>query len=178
MFHRFRQTMVRPERERLHGLVEVEETYPVITDRQLRAAGKGASATLPRCWPSKRQKSLNPAALSAFGWSARGTTAPRPGFSSPTKECSLTSEPSTIQSPGAKRPLSGELKIQSPPKWWAVWWAMNECSFKCLILNQIWRIGWDSNPRTPRRVAGFQDRCIQPLCHLSGCKNLQVCRGG
>ena len=48
---------------------------------------------------------------------------------------------------GAKRPLGGELKTQSPPKWWAVWWAMNECSFKCLILNQIWRRGWDSNPR-------------------------------
>lgn len=54
MFHRFRRAVVRPERERLHGLVEVEEIYLAITDRQLRAAGKGASATLPRCWPSKR----------------------------------------------------------------------------------------------------------------------------
>ena len=31
-----------------------------------------------------------------------------------------------------------------------------------------WRRGWDSNPRTGSTVAGFQDRCIQPLCHLSG----------
>ena len=31
-----------------------------------------------------------------------------------------------------------------------------------------WRRGWDSNPRCPRRHGGFQDRCIRPLCHLSG----------
>ena len=29
------------------------------------------------------------------------------------------------------------------------------------------RMGWDSNPRTTFAVAGFQDRCIQPLCHPS-----------
>ena len=28
-------------------------------------------------------------------------------------------------------------------------------------------MGWDLNPRTPCDVAGFQDRCIQPLCHPS-----------
>ena len=27
---------------------------------------------------------------------------------------------------------------------------------------------WDSNPRTPYGVSGFQDRCNQPLCHPSG----------
>jgi hypothetical protein len=30
-----------------------------------------------------------------------------------------------------------------------------------------WRRGWDSNPRDPFRPDGFQDRCIQPLCHPS-----------
>ena len=30
-----------------------------------------------------------------------------------------------------------------------------------------WRTGWDSNPRWACTHAGFQDRCIQPLCHLS-----------
>jgi hypothetical protein len=30
-----------------------------------------------------------------------------------------------------------------------------------------WRRGWDSNSRVPWRTSGFQDRCIQPLCHLS-----------
>lgn len=34
MLHRFRQAMVRPGRERLKGLVEVDETYLAITDRQ------------------------------------------------------------------------------------------------------------------------------------------------
>ena len=77
MFHRFRRAVVRPERERLHGLVEVEEIYLAITDRQLRAADRGASSTLPRSWSFKRQKSLNPAAFSAFGWSVSGTTAPQ-----------------------------------------------------------------------------------------------------
>ena len=30
-----------------------------------------------------------------------------------------------------------------------------------------WRTGWDSNPRRACTLAGFQDRCIQPLCHSS-----------
>ena len=30
-----------------------------------------------------------------------------------------------------------------------------------------WRRGWDSNPRGALTPAGFQDQCIQPLCHLS-----------
>ena len=34
MLHRFRCAMVRPDRERLKGLVEVDETYLAITDRQ------------------------------------------------------------------------------------------------------------------------------------------------
>src|SRR5450759_4307054 len=32
-----------------------------------------------------------------------------------------------------------------------------------------WRRGWDSNPRTTCAVAGFQDRCDEPLCHPSAC---------
>ena len=34
MLHRFRRAMVRPDRERLKGQVEVDETYLAITDRQ------------------------------------------------------------------------------------------------------------------------------------------------
>ncbi len=30
-----------------------------------------------------------------------------------------------------------------------------------------WRRGWDSNPRGACTPAGFQDRCIRPLCHPS-----------
>jgi hypothetical protein len=30
-----------------------------------------------------------------------------------------------------------------------------------------WRREWDSNPRSPRGLASFQDWCIQPLYHLS-----------
>ena len=30
-----------------------------------------------------------------------------------------------------------------------------------------WRTGRDSNPRIPQRISGFQNRRIQPLCHLS-----------
>jgi hypothetical protein len=30
-----------------------------------------------------------------------------------------------------------------------------------------WRRRWDLNPRKARTFAGFQDRCIQPLCHSS-----------
>ena len=30
-----------------------------------------------------------------------------------------------------------------------------------------WRREWDSNPRWYRYHAGFQDRCLKPLGHLS-----------
>jgi hypothetical protein len=30
-------------------------------------------------------------------------------------------------------------------------------------------MGWDSNPRIACTIAGFQVRCIQPLCHPSSC---------
>ena len=32
---------------------------------------------------------------------------------------------------------------------------------------EIWRRGWDSNPRNACTLAGFQDRCLQPLGHPS-----------
>ena len=44
MLHRFRRAMVRPDRERLKGVVEVDETYLAIADRKRtepRARGKG-----------------------------------------------------------------------------------------------------------------------------------------
>jgi transposase-like protein len=44
MLHRFRRAMVRPDRERLKGVVEVDETYVAIADRKRtepRARGKG-----------------------------------------------------------------------------------------------------------------------------------------
>ena len=41
MLHRFRRAMVRPERDKLHGLVEVDETYLAITDRQSPTTAKG-----------------------------------------------------------------------------------------------------------------------------------------
>jgi hypothetical protein len=36
----------------------------------------------------------------------------------------------------------------------------------------IWRRGWDSNPRNPFGLNGFRDRPIQPLSHLSKCELL------
>lgn len=41
MLHRFRKAMVRPGRERLHGKVEVDETYLAITDRERPKTAKG-----------------------------------------------------------------------------------------------------------------------------------------
>jgi hypothetical protein len=41
MLHRFRTAMVRPGRERLHGNVEVDETYLAISDRQSPITAKG-----------------------------------------------------------------------------------------------------------------------------------------
>ena len=36
------------------------------------------------------------------------------------------------------------------------------------VLN--WRMGWDSNPRYAYTYGGFQDRCLKPLGHPSGCR--------
>ncbi len=33
--------------------------------------------------------------------------------------------------------------------------------------NNLWRTGWDSNPRWALTHGGFQDRCLKPLGHLS-----------
>jgi transposase-like protein len=41
MLHRFRRAMVRPDRERLKGLVEVDETYLALTDRQVPISSTG-----------------------------------------------------------------------------------------------------------------------------------------
>ena len=41
MLHRFRRAMVRPERERLKGQVEVDETYLAITDREAPISSRG-----------------------------------------------------------------------------------------------------------------------------------------
>ena len=41
MLHRFRRAMIRPGREKLKGLVEVDETYLAITDRQNPISPKG-----------------------------------------------------------------------------------------------------------------------------------------
>jgi len=41
MLHRFRTAMVRPGRERLHGKVEVDETYLAISDRQRPITARG-----------------------------------------------------------------------------------------------------------------------------------------
>lgn len=45
MLHRFRRAMVRPERVKLQGLVEVDETYLAITDRQSGLAHQRKSRT-------------------------------------------------------------------------------------------------------------------------------------
>ena len=41
MLHRFRRAMVRPGRDRLHGVVEVDETYLALTDREAPASSQG-----------------------------------------------------------------------------------------------------------------------------------------
>lgn len=47
MLHRLRRAMVRPDRELLHGEVEVDETYLALTDRQnpIPAAGRKSNTT-------------------------------------------------------------------------------------------------------------------------------------
>ena len=47
MLHRFRRAMVRPERERLKGMVEVDETYLALTDREnpISAVGRKSNTS-------------------------------------------------------------------------------------------------------------------------------------
>ena len=45
--------------------------------------------------------------------------------------------------------------------------ANNFCNIIDLLKYAKWRIEWDSNPRYTRMHAGFQDRFLKPLGHLS-----------
>ena len=58
--HRFSPSRSARSARDWYGLVEVEEIYLAITDRQLRAADRGASSTLPRSWPFKRAEIPEP----------------------------------------------------------------------------------------------------------------------
>jgi hypothetical protein len=40
----------------------------------------------------------------------------------------------------------------------------------------LWRTGWDSNPRSPCRLAAFRVRCHRPLDHLSTGRNIEASR--
>ena len=44
--------------------------------------------------------------------------------------------------------------------------------FKIFVYKKGWRRDWDSNPGKSCPFAGFQDRCFQPLSHLSVSKVL------
>ena len=59
------------------------------------------------------------------------------------------------------------------------------CDAQCPTLQIWWAVGgnwrreWDSNPRVACATAGFQVRCIRPLCHLSGSRMMpQIGAGG
>jgi hypothetical protein len=51
----------------------------------------------------------------------------------------------------------------------------NRVAIRVTISRSIKRREGDSNPRDPDGPAGFQDRCIQPLCHLSERRSLVAC---
>lgn len=48
MLHRFRRAMVRPGRDRLQGVVEVDETYLALTDREAPASPQGRKSSTPK----------------------------------------------------------------------------------------------------------------------------------
>jgi transposase-like protein len=48
MLHRFRRAMVRPDRDRLQGVVEVDETYLALTDREAPASSQGRKSSTPK----------------------------------------------------------------------------------------------------------------------------------
>ena len=49
MLHRFRRAAIRLGRDKLKGLVEVDETYLSITDRKIPPPLQGARAAPPKC---------------------------------------------------------------------------------------------------------------------------------
>jgi hypothetical protein len=57
---------------------------------------------------------------------------------------------------------SGHRKLKANPTF-----AKRREKISC-VNRKVWRRGRDSNPRYPFGYAGFQDRCHQPLGHLSG----------
>jgi hypothetical protein len=55
--------------------------------------------------------------------------------------------------------------------WWVEWWVefliLNIININQYLKNTEWRRSRDSNPGKTFTFVGFQDRCIQPLCHSS-----------
>ncbi len=60
MLHRFRRAMVRPDRSRLKGLVEVDEAYLAITDREQPISAVGRKNNTSKVLIVWRWKSFSP----------------------------------------------------------------------------------------------------------------------
>ena len=75
MLHRFRRAMVRPDRDRLKGVVEVDETYLAITDREEPISHRQDARTRrPRCWSFWQWRCCSPKGSVAFACAASTTT--------------------------------------------------------------------------------------------------------
>ena len=75
MLHRFRRAMVRPGRDKLKGLVEVDETYLSITDRKNPPpAGRKSSTT--KVLMVMAVEIVEPRGLGASGYAALTETPP------------------------------------------------------------------------------------------------------
>jgi hypothetical protein len=111
--------------------------------------------------------------------------------------------PSPTPATGRPVPFSKAPTVQATAtasrRWWVRWWerdavwrrypgigcATSSTQRKCWTWparsrpshHLEWRRGWDLNPRRILTLAGFQDRCNQPLCHLSGGRQFSKGRG-
>lgn len=76
-----------------------------------------------------------------------------------------------------RRPLLYPAALRRRIPFWWVRRDSNPHAFRRLVLSQLrlpfrhepilWRTDWDSNPGDALAPGGFQDRCLQPLGHLS-----------
>jgi hypothetical protein len=91
------------------------------------------------------------------GWSCGNGTARMPSREKHRKSCQR-SQQCTFSGPVAKA------RNEKLPRFGAIF---KDTQSDFSAVQTEWRRGRDSNPRYPLRYAGFQDRCIQPLYHLS-----------
>lgn len=155
MLHRFRRSMVRPDRERLKGVVEVDETYLSISDRDVpktEERRKRLKSRTHQVLVVMAVELLSPRASAESGCAASTTTLPNRWC----RSCRQASNLAPKYAPTAQ-----------PPTWDCMTWATTTSAPSCWapMCLRMWRwpacTGWVA-ALIKRWILGTHHGSVQP----------------